>query len=63
MGNVVTAFHKKLRRGSGLSPTASFDDVDTAIHDDFAQLFPELFGSRPFIVGSVSMLPDFQPLD
>ncbi|KAF2831243.1 hypothetical protein CC86DRAFT_136873 [Ophiobolus disseminans] len=63
MGNVVTAFHKKLRRGSGLSPTASFEDVDTEIHDDFAQLFPELFGARPFIVGSVSMLPDFQPLD
>jgi len=63
MGNVVTVFHKKLRRVSGVSPTASFDDLDTAIHDDFAQLFPELFGARPFIVGSVSMLPDFQPLD
>lgn len=63
MGNVVTAFHKKLRRGSGLSPTASSVDVDMAIHDDFAQLFPELFGARPFYVGSTSMLPDFQPLD
>jgi hypothetical protein len=63
MGNVVTAFHKKLRRGSGMSPTTSIEDVDTALHDDFAQLFPELFGARPFIVGSVSMLPDFQPLD
>jgi len=63
MGSVVTAFHKKMRRGSGLSPTASFEDADLAIHDDFAQLFPELFGPRPFIVGSVSMLPDFQPLD
>jgi hypothetical protein len=63
MGNVVTAFHKKLRRGSGLSPTASFEDVDLAIHDDFATLFPELFGARPFIVGSSSMLPDFRPLD
>lgn len=63
MGNVVTASHRKLRHGSGLSPTTSCDEVDTAIHDDFAQLFPDLFGARPFYVGSVSMLPDFQPLD
>jgi hypothetical protein len=63
MGDVVTAFHRKLRRNSGLSPTASFEDVDTGVHDDFAELFPELFGPRPFYVGSISMLPDFQPLD
>jgi hypothetical protein len=63
MGNVVTAFHKKLRRGSALSPTSSMEEIDNAIHDDFAQLFPELFGARPFVVGSISMLPDFQPLD
>lgn len=63
MGNVVIAFHKKLRRGSALSPMSSLEDVDLAVHDEFAQLFPELFGPRPFIVGSVSMLPDFQPLD
>jgi hypothetical protein len=63
MGDVVAASHKKLRRRSELSPTTPYDEVDTAIHDDFAQLFPELFGARPFYVGSVSMLPDFQPMD
>ncbi|KAH7408203.1 hypothetical protein DE146DRAFT_364745 [Phaeosphaeria sp. MPI-PUGE-AT-0046c] len=63
MGSVVTAFHKKLRNGSGLSPTASFADADAAIYDEFAHLFPELFGARPFYVGSTSMLPDFQPYD
>ncbi|KAH8725307.1 hypothetical protein GQ44DRAFT_681746 [Phaeosphaeriaceae sp. PMI808] len=63
MGTVIIAFHKKLRPGSGLSPTASIEDIDTTIHDDFARLFPELFGARPFYVGSTSMLSDFQPLD
>jgi hypothetical protein len=62
MGNVVNAFHRKLRRGSALSPTASYEEVDSAVHDDFAQLFPELFGARPFWVGNLSMLPDFQPI-
>lgn len=62
MGNVVAAFHKKLRRDSGLSPMASYEAVDTAVHDEFATLFPELFGARPFYVGSVEMLPDFQPM-
>jgi hypothetical protein len=63
MGDVVTAFHRRLRRDSRSSPTTSFGDVDTGIHDDFAELFPELFGPRPFYVGSISMLPDFQPLE
>lgn len=58
MGNVVTAFHKKLRRSSDSSPATSYG----AVHDDFAQLFPELFGEHPAYVGSISMLPDFQPI-
>lgn len=63
MGDVVTVFHKKLRRGSTQSPSTTAEELDSALHDDFAQLFPELFGARPFYVGSISMLPDFQPLD
>lgn len=62
MGNVVAAFHKKLRPHSGPSPSASYAEVDPAIHDDFAQLFPELFGTSPFQIPNGSMLPDFQPV-
>ncbi|KAH7399561.1 hypothetical protein BKA66DRAFT_167642 [Pyrenochaeta sp. MPI-SDFR-AT-0127] len=62
MGNVVAAFHKKLRPDSGPSPSTSYADVDPAIHDDFAQLFPELFGASPFTAMNGSMLPDFQPI-
>ncbi|KAJ4372515.1 hypothetical protein N0V83_004289 [Neocucurbitaria cava] len=62
MGNVVAAFHKKLRPDSGPSPSTSYADVDPAIHDDFAQLFPELFGTSSFNVANGSMLPDFQPV-
>ncbi|CAO2657023.1 Nn.00g058260.m01.CDS01 [Neocucurbitaria sp. VM-36] len=62
MGNVVAAFHKKLRPDSGPSPSTSYAEVDPAIHDDFAQLFPELFGASTFNLANGSMLPDFQPV-
>lgn len=62
MGNVVAASHKRLRPDSGPSPSSSYADVDPAIHDDFAQLFPELFGTSPFDMANGSMLPDFQPI-
>lgn len=60
MGDVVAAFHKKLRPDTGPSPSTSYAEVDLAIHDDFAQLFPELFGAPPFNLANGSMLPDFQ---
>lgn len=60
MGNVVAATHKKLRPESGPSPSTSYAEVDPAIQDDFAQLFPELFGTSPFDVMNGSMLPDYQ---
>ncbi|KAF2109470.1 hypothetical protein BDV96DRAFT_237091 [Lophiotrema nucula] len=64
MGDVVAAFHKKLRPDAGPSPNPSYADVDPGIQDDYAQFFPELFGSAGFDMmnGSMSMLPDFQPL-
>lgn len=62
MGDVVAAFHKKLRPGVHSSPSSSYADVDPAIQDDFAQLFPELFGPVSFNAMENSMLPDFQPL-
>jgi hypothetical protein len=61
MGDVVAAFHKKLRPDSGPSPSSSYADVDPAIQDDFAQLFPELFGA-PFEGANGSLLPDYQPI-
>jgi hypothetical protein len=59
MGNVVTVFHVKLRRASSLSPGKSVEDADGAVQEEFARLFPELFGARPFYEGSISMLRDF----
>jgi hypothetical protein len=58
MGNVVMVYHEKLWRRSTLSPITSIEDSDSAIHEDFARLFPELFGARPFYESSISMLPD-----
>ena len=62
MGDVVAAFHKKLRPDSGPSPSTSYADVDPAIQDDFAQLFPELFGANSFDMITSSMLPDFEAI-
>jgi len=62
MGDVVAAFHKKLRPGAGPSPSTSYVGVDPAIQDDFAQLFPEFYGLPPFDISNVTMLPEFQPL-
>lgn len=62
MGDVVAAFHKKLRPDSGPSPSSSYAEVDPTIQDDFAQLFPELFGASSFDMISGSMLPEFQPI-
>ena len=62
MGDVVAAFHKKLRPDTGPSPSTSYVDVDPAIQDDFAQLFPELFGATTFDMNNGSLLPDFQPI-
>jgi hypothetical protein len=61
MGDVVAAFHKKLRPYSGPSPSTSYADVDPAIQDDFAQLFPEFYGTS-FDMINGSMLPDYQPI-
>lgn len=60
MGNVVAAVHKKLRPDAGPSPSDSYTGVDPAIHDEFAQFFPELFGNSPMDTMHVPMLPDFQ---
>lgn len=62
MGDVVAAFHKKLRPDSSPSPSTSYAGVDPAIQDDFAQLFPEFYGASTFDMINGSMLPDFQPL-
>ncbi|KAF1996810.1 hypothetical protein P154DRAFT_547693 [Amniculicola lignicola CBS 123094] len=62
MGNVVAGFHKKLRPNSGPSPSASYAEVDPAIQDDFAWLFPELFGTASFDMMNGTMLPEYQPI-
>ncbi|KAF2636671.1 hypothetical protein P280DRAFT_552840 [Massarina eburnea CBS 473.64] len=62
MGDVVAAFHKKLRPDAGPSPSTSYAGVDPAIQDDFAQLFPEFYGTSSFDIINGSMLPDFQPI-
>lgn len=62
MGDVVAAFHKKLRPDFGSSPSTSYAGVDPAIQDDFAQLFPEFYGTASFDIINGSMLPDFQPI-
>lgn len=62
MGNVVAAFHKKLRPHGGSTTTTSYTDTDPAIHDEFARFFPELFGNSPLETMQISMLPDFQPV-
>jgi hypothetical protein len=62
MGDVVAAFHKKLRPNTQPSPSASYADVDPTIHDDFAQFFPELFGHSPLDPIHMPMLQDFQPI-
>jgi len=61
MGDVVTAFHKKLRPDTQPSPSTSYADVDPTIQDEFAQFFPELFGHSPLDPIHMPMLPDFQP--
>jgi hypothetical protein len=61
MGDVVAAFHKRLRPDPGPSPSTSYAEVDPGIQEDFAQLFPELFGI-PFDINNATMLPDFQPI-
>jgi hypothetical protein len=63
MGDVVAAFHKKLRPDAGPSPSTSYHGVDPAIQDDFAQLFPEFYGAFTFDMMHGSMLPEFQPID
>lgn len=62
MGDVVAAFHTKLRPNTGPSPNTSYAGVDPAIQDDFAQLFPEFYGTSSFDLINGSILPDFQPL-
>ncbi|KAF2730205.1 hypothetical protein EJ04DRAFT_580042 [Polyplosphaeria fusca] len=63
MGDVVAAFHKKLRPDAGPSPNQSYAEVDPTIQDDFAQFFPELFGGpTSFDLMNGSILPDFQPI-
>ncbi|OAG08726.1 uncharacterized protein CC84DRAFT_1194815 [Paraphaeosphaeria sporulosa] len=62
MGDVVAAFHKKLRPNTGPSPNTSYLGVDPAIQDDFALLFPEFYGNSSFDLMHGSILPDFQPL-
>lgn len=62
MGDVVAAFHKKLRPEFETSPSFSYTAMDSTIQDDFAQLFPEFYGASPFDLLGASMLPEFQPL-
>ncbi|OCK82088.1 hypothetical protein K432DRAFT_349705 [Lepidopterella palustris CBS 459.81] len=62
LGDVVAAFHKKLRRDAQPSPTTSYEDIDTSIQEDFASLFPELFGAATFSGGSGILLPDWGPI-
>jgi hypothetical protein len=58
LGDVVSAFHKKLRPESQPSP---FSDVDLVMQSDLLQLFPELLGTESFDWNSGNLLPDWAP--
>lgn len=59
LGDVVSAFHKKLRPDSQPSPLS---DIDVALQSDLLQLFPEFMGAESFDWNSSNLLPDWAPL-
>ncbi|KAF2498674.1 hypothetical protein BU16DRAFT_548382 [Lophium mytilinum] len=62
LGDVVASFHKKLRPNTQLSPTNSYEDADPFSQEDFASLFPELFGTESFEGSIGNLLPDWGPI-
>jgi len=58
LGDVVSAFHKKLRPESQPSP---FNEVDLVMQSDLLQLFPEFMGTESFDWNSGNLLPDWAP--
>ena len=61
LGDVVAAFHKKLRPDAQPSPTALYIGVDPAIQEDYSVTFPEFFGATSFDGNTGSLLPDWGP--
>ena len=61
LGDVVAAFHKKLRPDAQPSPTASYIGVDPAIQEDYSVMFPELFGATSFDGSIGDPLPNWGP--
>jgi hypothetical protein len=59
LGDVVSAFHKRLRPDSQPSP---FSDVDVEIQSDLLQLFPEFMGTESFDWNNGNLLPDWAPI-
>ncbi|OCL12435.1 hypothetical protein AOQ84DRAFT_285221 [Glonium stellatum] len=62
LGDVVAAFHKKLRPDAQPSPTASYLEVDFEIQEDYSHMFPELFGATSFDGNIGHLLPDWGPV-
>ncbi|KAF2098421.1 hypothetical protein NA57DRAFT_75668 [Rhizodiscina lignyota] len=61
-GDVVAAFHKKLRPSAQpTSPTLSYQEADPVIDVDFASLFPDLFGTNLLGGTTPELLPDWDP--
>jgi hypothetical protein len=58
MGDVVSAFHKRLRPDSQPFP---FSGVDIAMQSDLLQLIPEFMGTESFDWNNGSLLPDWAP--
>jgi len=62
LGDVVAAFHKKLRPEAQLTPTASYMEVDPSVQEDYALMFPELFSAISFDGSIGDLLPDWGPV-
>lgn len=61
-GDVVAAFHKKLRPSAQItSPTLSYQEARPVIDAEFAGLFPDLFGTNMLDGPTPELLPDWEP--
>jgi hypothetical protein len=60
LGDVVSAFHRKLRPEAHFATTPD-TDLDQATPEDFSFFFPELLGMDSFSDNLEGLLPDWEP--
>lgn len=61
LGDVVAAFHKKLRPDA--RPTPSREEMEFWGQPEFSNFFPELLGTDLYDGSSYPLLPDWEPFD